>query len=348
MRKRLSALLLLLLLALTGCASWGGTPTQQGPQRYEASFLDLFDTVTVVIGYAESEEDFAALAQEIHDELEVYHRLYDIYNDYEGLVNLKTVNDRAGQPVQVDRRIMDLLVLAREMYDATGGQVNVAMGSVLRLWHDAREAALSDPSGAAIPAEEEIAGALEHISFDTVVLDEENSTVCLTDPEQSLDVGALAKGYAAEQVARGLEEDVLISVGGNVRASGPRADGTPWVVGVQDPDGGETYLQTLNLSQGSLVTSGDYQRYFTVDGVRYHHIIDPSTGYPARRYRAVTILCEDSGIADGLSTALFLMGQEEGKALLDQYGADALWILPDGTMDATEGFAQAVRTTNER
>ena len=347
MRKRLAPLLLALALVPTGCEGRTGE-LPGGLRRYEASFLDLFDTVTTVIGYAEREEDFAGLAQEIHDQLEVYHQLYDIYHDYEGIVNLKTVNDRAGEPVEVDRRIMDLLVLAREMYDATGGRVNVAMGSVLRLWHDAREAAVADPAGAALPPAEEIAAALEHISFDAVILDEEESTVCLTDPEQSLDVGALAKGYAAEQVARGLEADVLISVGGNVRASGPKADGSPWVVGVQDPDGGESYLQTLRLSEGSLVTSGDYQRYFTVDGVRYHHIVDSATGYPAGTWRAVTVLCGDSGIADGLSTALFLMDEAEGRALLEKYDADALWVAPGGEQISTEGFDQAVRTTNER
>ena len=93
-----------------------------------------------------------------------------------------------------------------------------------------------------------------------------------------------------------------------------------------------------------MVTSGDYQRYYTVDGVRYHHIIDPDTAYPAGRYRAVTVLCGDSGLADGLSTALFTMSQEDGEKLLALHGAEAMWVLPDGSMEYSSGFAEYIRT----
>ena len=148
--KRILTLLLLLAL-LCGCTAAPAEPTG-GLKRYQATFLTLFDTVTTIVGYAESEEAFTATAQAIHDQLLEYHQLYDIYNEYEGLSNIKTINDHAWeQPVEVDQRIIDLLQFSKELYTQTGGRVNIAMGSVLRLWHDAREAGIQDPGAAALP-----------------------------------------------------------------------------------------------------------------------------------------------------------------------------------------------------
>lgn len=320
-RRLLSVLLALGLLA--GCAP--------GKTKYEETWLDIFDTVTSLTGYENRESLFRQTAGEIHDALMEYHRLFDIYQDYEGLNNLKTVNDSAGAaPVKVDREIIALLKDCREYYRLTGGKVNAAMGSVLVLWHDAREAGLRQPESAALPDKSALAEASGHCSWDTVILDEENATVYLADPAQRLDVGAVAKGWTAERIRSRLPEGYLLSLGGNVVASGKKPDGTAWKVGLQDPDGGG-YLQILELTGGSAVTSGDYQRYYEVDGTRYCHIIDPDTAMPPDRYRSVTVLCEDSGLADCLSTALFLLPREEGLALLERCGAQAIWILPDGT-----------------
>lgn len=330
--KRLLCLLLS-ILCLVGCSA-----DKAEVSRYEATFLELFDTVTTILGYAESEAAFQETATEIHDALQEYHQLYDIYHDYEGIHNIKTINDNAGTPVTVDQRIIDLLKTAKTLYETTGGRVNVAMGSVLTLWHDAREYAVENPLEATLPEDGAIQEALQHIDFNKVVIDEEHSTVCLTDPAMRLDVGAIAKGYAAEQVAKTLPPHMMLSVGGNVRATGEKLDGSPWVVGVENPDGGN-YLKKLAVTSEAVVTSGDYQRYFTVNGKAYHHIIDPDTGYPSDYFRAVTVICPDSGVADGLSTALFTLSEEEGNALLSQYDAKALWIYPDGTIHMSDGFA---------
>ena len=272
--------------------------------------------------------------------------MFDIYHEYAGINNLKTVNDRAGgEPVEVDSRLIDLLVFCRELDELTGGRVDVTMGSVLALWHEARSSGVDDPEHAALPDSGALKEAAEHTGFELLEIDREASTLRLTDPLARLDVGAVAKGYAVERVCQNAPEGLLLSVGGNVRATGPKPGGEPWVVGVQEPDGGkEDYLHTLYVSNSSVVSSGDYQRYYTVDGVRYHHIIDPDTRYPGTRWRAVTVLCADSGLADGLSTALFLLSQEEGEALARQCGAEALWVAADGTLSCTGGFQEAVRT----
>lgn len=319
------------LLVLSGCGT--------GMQRYEATYWDVFDTVTTVTGYAVGQAEFDAAAREIHDALLEYHRLYNIYESYDGLRNLKTVNDQAGiGPVPVDERILSLLQFAQTAWTETGSRVNAAMGSVLALWHDAREQALEDPDRAALPDRSALEAAALHTDLSALELDLEAGTAFLTDPDMALDVGALAKGYAVEQVAAAAPDHFLISVGGNVCATGPKPDGTPWTVAVENPDGGD-FLKLLYTEDRSVVTSGDYQRYFELDGVRYHHIIDPDTLEPAAYWRSVTVVAESSAAADCLSTALFTLPQAEGQRLLDQWGAEALWIGRDGAQVMSPGFS---------
>lgn len=332
----------LALLFLTGCASPMGSQKQK---QYQASFLTLFDTVTSIVGFADSEEAFKAETQQIHDALLEYHQLFDIYNDYEGLHNLKTINDQAGiAPVTVDRRILDLLLDCKRYYELSGGAVNVAMGSVLSLWHNARTDGINFPETAKLPDATMLQEAQKHSSFETVIIDEEKSTVFLADVRQRLDVGAIAKGWSVQRVCQNAPEGLLVSVGGNVCATGPKPTGANWVVGIQSPDGGSAYLHTLNIENGCVVTSGDYQRYYVVDGKSYHHIIDPQTAYPSDRWRAVTVVCDDSGLADCLSTALFVLPQEEGQALLDKTNAVAMWVALDGTISYSPGFERLIRT----
>lgn len=340
--KRLICALLLLTMLLSGCAGQAAPEKKQ----YTATFLTLFDTVTSIVGTADSEEAFKETAQALHDELLEYHQLFDIYNDYEGLNNLKTINDHAGiEPVEADSRIIALLKDCKAYSAATGGKVNAAMGSVLHLWHEARKDGIHDPANAYLPDDEALEEASLHTDFSSVVIDEAASTVYITDPEVRLDVGAIAKGWSVQRVCETAPAGLLISVGGNVCATGPKDEtGSPWVVGIQDPDGGDAYLHTLYVTKGSVVTSGDYQRAYMVDGKLYHHIIDPETLFPSSYWRSVTIVCEDSGLADALSTALFLLPQEEGQQLLNKFDAKAMWVDPEGNIHYSPGFEALIRT----
>ena len=342
--KRVLCVLLLVSILLTGCATGQKQPEKK---QYNASFLTLFDTLTTVVGKADSEEAFRATAQSIHDALLEYHQLFDIYNDYEGINNIKTINDQAGiAPVKVDEKVIRFLLDCKEYYELTGGRVNVAMGSVLYLWHEERDAGVNDPESAKLPEESALIEAAKHCSFDTIVIDEEASTVFIEDPQQRLDVGAIAKGWSTEQVCKNAPSGLLVSVGGNVRATGPKPEkNSPWVVGIQAPEGdADDYLHTIYVNQESVVTSGDYQRYYIVDGKAYHHIIDPDTLYPAANWKAVSVVCDDSGLADALSTALFLLSQEEGQKLLDECNACAVWVALDGELLYSEGFKELIRT----
>lgn len=342
MMKRLVCAIAACLL-LCGCAFGEPAPEKKA---YDATFLTVFDTITAIKGYAESEEAFGETARQIEEELTYYHRLFDIYQDYEGINNLKTVNDRAGiAPVQVDRAVIDLLLDCKQYYELTGGMVNVAMGSVLVLWHEARTDGLNDMANAYLPDRQKLEAAAEHTDLNRLIIDEENSTVYLSDPEMRLDVGAIAKGWAVQRVMEKAPSGLLVSVGGNVCASGPKDEkGTPWRVGIQNPDGGENYLHIMNVTSGSLVTSGDYQRCYLVDGKIYHHIIHPDTLYPSEYWRSVTVICADSGLADALSTALFLLPLEEGLALLEKAGAEAMWVDSQGKNYYSPGFEALIQT----
>ena len=341
--KRLLCVFLLFSVLLTGCAKI--VPPAIDQQQYNATFLNLFDTVTTIVGRADSEAEFKEKAQTVHDELLIYHQLFDIYNDYDGINNLKTVNDAAGKTaVKVDRTIIDLLLDCKRYYALTGGKVNAAMGGVLQLWHEARNDSIDNPMQAYLPDSEKLTLAAQHQDLNSVVIDEQASTVFITDSKVRLDVGAIAKGWATQRVAEKSPKGLLISVGGNVCATGPKdSKGTPWVVGIQNPDGGD-YLHTVYVKNECVVTSGDYQRYFVVDNKPYHHIIDPVTLQPSTYWRSVTIICNDSGLADALSTALFLMPQAEGQAILDQLGGMAMWVDPNGKISYSPGFEAIIKT----
>lgn len=327
-KVKLAALLLLAALTLTllpSCSSSG---------QYQTVYYDLFDTVTVIQGYAASSKDYNEGVQALRRELLECHRLFDIYNEYDGLNNLATVNKNAGgEPIAVDFRVIELLDFARQKYSETDGALNIAMGSLLRVWHNYRTADNNE-----LPSSAELEEAAGHISMESLVIDRESSTVYLSDPEASLDAGALAKGYACDR-ARTLLEDTLIesaciNLGGNVLTYGEKPDGEEWTLGI--PDGKGNTLFSIELSGKSVVTSGDYHRYYTVDGTDYHHIIDPSTLYPSTLHRQVTVIGESSALADALSTALFVLDTERGMQIADKAGVAVIWIEKDGEVIQNE------------
>ncbi len=334
-----------LLVFMTGCPQ---TADKTGV-RY-MTYFTYFDTVSNIYTYAgDSDEDFSANCKEATDILEEYHALFDIYYPHSGVVGLYEINKNAGgDPLKVDQKLLDFLLYAKDLYDLTGGEMNIMMGSVLRPWHDCRTAAKDDPANAKIPDKAVLEEAALHTSIHLLEVNELDSTVRIADPQASIDVGALGKGYATEKAAQALEErgvtSYVLNIGGNIRIIGQKPDGSGWLTGIKDPANHDSsYALYLTLANTSCVTSGVYERFFTVQNERYHHIIDKDTLMPSGHFASVSVITKDSGLADCLSTALFCMTLEEGQALVNSLDeVHVLWITADGEQHMSDGLKSLI------
>jgi thiamine biosynthesis lipoprotein len=334
---------------MTGCPQSAPKTEPRGK-----AYFTYFDTVSNIYSYAgDSQEEFDARTAEAVRILDEYHKLFDIYYEHSGINNLCTVNKNAGgEPLKVDQKLIDFLLYAKELYELTGGEMNVMMGALLRPWHDCRTAASDNPAGATIPDAATLEEAAKHTSIDLLEIDRENLTVRISDPAASIDVGALGKGYATEKAAQHLESlgvtSYVLNIGGNIRIIGSKTDGSGWLTGIKDPmDSDNSYAEYITLKDTSCVTSGIYERFYTVGGVQYHHIIDKDTLMPSAFFASISIITKDSGLADALSTALFCMSYEDGKAIVDKLsGVEVLWITHEGEKLMTDGFKALVTERN--
>lgn len=344
-RRAVSLILALSLLASLLCSC------SFSSKKQVREYFGYFDTFSSLTAYTANEELFSQAADALDDLLDEYNKLFDIYHSYEGITNLCDVNKNAENgAISVDERLIDALKFGKEMHVLTNGHANIALGSVISLWHEAREYAANCPEDAYIPDAASISEALLHTDINALVIDKAASTVEITDKQLSLDLGAIAKGYIAERAAEllldmGLES-FLINLGGNVLAYGQKPDGSEWIGIVEDPfdKSNDGYGSPLAITDKSLVTSGSYQRYYTVDGKNYSHIIGKDDGMPQGHFVSVSVISPStqSGTADALSTALFCMTLEEGRTLIESLdGFEAFWIFPDGSTEETEGFGGA-------
>lgn len=335
-------------MLLVGCTQ----PTQELPtqlNRYENSTIEAgFDTIITMIAFSENKATFDYYFNIMKDEFWYLNKLYDKYNSYPGVNNIYTINSQAGKaPVKVDPLIIQLIDISYYWYQQGDGLFDITLGSLLKVWHEYREEGLAlnkKGLGGNIPTIEELEEANQFTGWEFIEIDRENNTVYLTDARASLDVGAIAKGFAAEIVALKLEEmglkHALISAGGNVRSINTRANGDPWAVGIESPNMGRSRsLDTIRIPFNiSIVTSGDYQRYYQgVDGKYYHHLINPNTLFPETTFRSVTMITSDSAIADALSTILFLMDFNQGYQFVQDLQRDN----PDEIIGAFWVFEQA-------
>lgn len=310
--------------------------------KYQKQYVGVFDTVVQIIGYENNRQTFDKNSELIYNKIYEYHKLFDIYNLYDDVNNIKTINDNAGIcPVVVESSVIELIELSVKMYQLTDGRVNIAMGSVLSLWNDAFQ---SSQNGEQIdfPSNAELKNASKHCDIQNIIIDREKSTVYLNDKFMSIDVGAIAKGFAVEKVyeyakSMGLRS-YLLNVGGNVRTFGEKADGGKWNIGINHPfDNGTIF--SVKTGNTSVVTSGGYNRYFLYNDKKYHHIIDPKTLYPSEYCASVTVICENSGVADALSTALFNMSPKEGVVFSERLdGVEICYVTNDGELLYTSGF----------
>lgn len=315
----------MLLLCLMGC-----TPQPQG-QTVDFFAMDTFMSVTV---YGEDEEGAAQAAAACEQRVNALDPALSRTRQESDLYRL---NQAGGEVCTVGEDTYAAIEQAVAYAALTDGAFDPTMAAVSDLWGMGTDAAR-------VPSQAEIDAALETVGYENVKLLGDGQVQLLNGAQ--LDLGGIGKGFATDETAMVLAQQpaeaaggALVQLGGNIGAFGenPARDSGHWVVGVADPDNNAEFVATVEVQDASVVTSGDYERYFEQDGKRYHHIFDPQTGYPADTgLRGVTVIDADSTRADALTTALFVMGLEDGMAFCAEQGIAAVFITADKQIYTTD------------
>lgn len=324
MYKKLLAVLLCLCLAVTGCAA--AIPETSEPLSITGLMLDTVVTITLYDGQRQ---------QTLNGTL-------DVIEEYENMLSktiegsdVWNINHADGQPVTVNNRTAELIGIALKYCAMTDGAFDITIGHVSNLWDFKSERP-------AVPSEEAIAAAVKTVDYTCVQLN--GNTVTLLNPDAEIDLGAIAKGYIADRIVDYLQSQgvssAIINLGGNVVAMGSKG-GSDWTVGLQDPFGrAQSPVAAVQLQNKSVVTSGIYERYFIAeDGMFYHHILDPQTGWPVNNeLTSVTIISDHSVDGDALSTSCYVLGLEKGLELIQGIdGIEAIFIDDEENAYATSG-----------
>ena len=318
MKRILAAFLLLLCLA--GC-----TPQ---PKSYTADFFAM-DTFMSITAYGEDEQAAQDTAVQLEQRINALEPALSRTREDSDLYRL---NHADGAVCEVSEDTYAAIEAAVQFAEWTGGAFDPTMAPLTDLWG-------INTDHAHVPAQAEIDAALTHVGYQNIELLGNNQVRLLNGAQ--LDLGGIGKGFATDAAAAMLDgtQGVLATLGGNIGAYGenPNRDSGNWVVGIADPDDNAAFIATVEVRGLSVVTSGDYERYFEQDGKRYHHIFDPATGYPADSgLRSVTVIDESSTRADALTTALFVMGLEEGMAFCGQNDIAAVFVTADKQVHVTD------------
>lgn len=314
--RKLMAAVLFAVLSLTGCSE----------KESSLSFYAM-DTFMTITAYGSQAEQAVAEAEQYINALES--KISRTREDSE----LSAL--AAGETTVLSEDTAEVLRIALDMAEQTDGKFDPTVAALSDLWQIGK-------GGDHVPEAESIAQALRTVGYQNVQLE---GTAARLNHGAKLDLGGIGKGYAADCTAEILRkngvERALIQLGGNIYVIGSADETNGWKVGITDPEQEEEYVATLEVSDTSVVTTGDYERYFIQDGVRYHHVFDPATGYPAQTdLRSVTVVQEQSAQADALSTALFVMGYEKAAAYCEAHEIAAVFIRADHTICTSSALEQ--------
>ena len=310
-RKALGILCCLALLpALSGCGEAAGGENEEAVLTEDGLYFDTAISITVA---AESQEEGQAVLDGC---MELCQEIENTFSRTSPDSELYRVNHRETDTVKISDELAEVIAFGLEFYEISGGRLDITIAPVLELWN------FTDGT-AELPDETALQEAVSRVDASSVHLD--GNTLTFDREDTELDLGALAKGYAADRLKAWLEEQgigsALINLGGNVHTVGSRPDGSPWRVGIQVPfaDRGVTD-RVIEVSGQSVVSSGIYERYFELDGIIYHHVLDPDTGYPVENGLAqVTVVSDNSLLGDALSTTCLLLGREQAEELLQSF-----------------------------
>jgi thiamine biosynthesis lipoprotein len=300
------------------------------------TLMDTFVTVTVVADSAEKGE------KAIETAFSTIERFGDLVNYFSDKSEVSDINRNAGvAPVRVSAETLDVIEKAVFVAEKSGGAFDPTIGPIIKLWDFHNKTKAPDS---------EIKKNLRLVNYRNIIIDREKSTVFLKEKGMQLDPGGIAKGYAADLAVEALKQEGIragvVAAAGDISTFGLRPDGKPWNVGIKNPrqkSGADEVLATIRMGDKAISTSGDYERYFISDGQRYHHILDPKTGYPANTCRSVTIITGKGVFTDAFSTAVFVLGPEKGLKLAKEEEMEALIIDSNGKISATPGLIERVK-----
>lgn len=318
--------IVLIALGMLGLAACDRQVTVQKTE----SIMGTDVTITVVAPSAEKGEVAIDAALE---ELRRLDRMMSLYKDGSEITR---VNLAAGEhSVTVSQEMIEVVEHARRISELSGGAFDATIGPLVVLWQ------MKLKEGA-VPSDRELRAMLSRVNYKDVLVDKKGSTIFLTRKGMILDLGGAAKGYAADRAAEALKKqgimNALVAVAGDIRAMGHREDGKPWRIGVQHPREADKTLAVLELSDRSISTSGDYERFTIINKKRFHHILDPRTGKPSEGTESVTVIGGQGAVLDPLTTALFVLGPEKGMPLVKDLGYEAIFVDDKGTVLTTEGI----------
>lgn len=335
--KKLSSLLVVFLITTmaVGCAN------QKLPSKPASKTELVIGTVCTITLYDKTDTSIIDKAFTRLRELE------NILSINKANTELDKVNEMAGvEPVEVSDDTFNVVKKGLEYSKLSGGSLDITIGPLVKLWGIGTD-------NARLPSQEEIDEKKALIDYNKIEIDESKESIFLKDPNMIIDLGAIAKGYAADEVVKILKEagvsSAIIDLGGNIYVVGDKLDGTPWKVGIQNPEKSDSNtIGFVSVSNRSIVTSGVYERYFEHEGKNYHHILNPKTGYPYdNNILGVSILSNTSIDGDSLSTTLFAIGVDEGLKLINSLdGVDAIFITKDHDLYLTDGFKDVFTLTN--
>lgn len=333
MKKSVLALVLCFALLLTGCGSGKSrTPEQQ------SRVIFYFDTVITVTAYTNNKK----LMDKVEKECARYEALMS--KTVEGS-DVWNINHAEGKRVKVSDETRGLIEKALHYSEISGGIFDISIEPCVSLWDFTGEGM------GKLPDEAALADAASRVDWTRIDINEEG---VLLPQGMSIDLGAIAKGYISDRIADLLRENgvesAIVNLGGNVRTVGVKPDGSDWRIGIQDPEGirDQSILGVVSINGSSVVTSGIYERGFTLDGVVYHHILDPDTGWSVQNELAgVSIVTEEACTADALSTTVFAMGLEEGTSFVEGLeGVDAIFVTREGNVTWTSGLEGSFALSN--
>jgi thiamine biosynthesis lipoprotein len=295
------------------------------------ALLDTFVTINVV---AESKEAADAAIENAFDVIERYG---DLINFFSEKSELSAINRNAGiRAVRVSPETLDTIEKAVYISEKSGGAFDPTIGPEIKLW---------DFLNKIKPSDAEIRKNLPLVNYKNIVIDRGKSTIFLKKKDMLLDLGGIAKGYAADLAVQDLKEKRinagLVAIAGDIKAFGLKPDKKPWVVGIKNPrqkSSDDEIIARLPLSDKAISTSGDYERFFEVKGQRFHHLLVPSTGYPAYTCQSATVIADKGVMTDGFDNAMFILGPEKGIELAREMGMDAMIIDNKGAVHTTAGL----------